>query len=58
MRFARKSIVAISDIKKGEKFSNKNISVKRPGTGINPMRFKNYLKKKAKKNYLKDDLIA
>ena len=57
-KFARKSIVAISDIKKGEKFSTTNISVKRPGTGVNPMRFEKYLKKIAKKNYLKDDLIV
>jgi N,N'-diacetyllegionaminate synthase len=56
-KFVRKSLVAKIDIKKGEKFSVKNISIKRPGTGINPMKVEKYLKKKAKKNYFKDDFI-
>ena len=55
--FARKSLVAKIDIKKGEKFSEKNLTTKRPARGISPMRFNSYLKKKANKNYSKDDLI-
>lgn len=55
--FARKSLVANVDIKKGELFSEKNLTTKRPGLGISPMKFNYYLHKKAKKNYSKDDLI-
>lgn len=55
--FARKSLVANADIKKGELFSEKNLTTKRPGLGISPMKFNYYLNKKAKKNYSKDDLI-
>lgn len=54
---ARKSIVAKIDIKKGEMFSEENITVKRPATGINPMRWDVVLGKVAKKNFYKDDLI-
>ena len=35
---ARKSIVANVDISKGEVFNENNITVKRPGTGISPMK--------------------
>ncbi len=53
----RKSIVASIDIKKGEKYSNKNITTKRPGTGMNPMRWNEIIGNIAKKNYKKDELI-
>jgi N,N'-diacetyllegionaminate synthase len=53
----RKSIVALTDIKKNEKFSNLNITCKRPGTGISPIFFKNLIGKKSNKNFNKDDLI-
>ena len=56
-KFVRKSLVAKIDIKKGEKFSIRNLTTKRPGTGISPMKFNSLIKKKAKKNYVKDDLI-
>lgn len=55
--FARKSLVAKKNIKKGELFSQNNLTTKRPGTGISPMKYKNFLKRRAKKNYFKDDLI-
>ena len=42
----RRSIYAISDIKKGEKFSKKNIKVVRPGFGIQPIYFEKLLNKK------------
>ena len=35
---ARKSIVAARDIKKGETLTEENLTVKRPGTGLSPMR--------------------
>lgn len=53
----RKSIVAYKDIKIGEKFSEKNITTKRPGTGISPVKFFTFIGKKSKKNYKKDDFI-
>ena len=53
----RKSIVALADIKKNEKFSNLNITCKRPGTGISPIFFKNLIGKKSNKNFNKNDLI-
>ena len=51
INIARKSIVAIKSIKKGELFSPQNIGVKRPGTGISPTKFFKYIGKKAGKNY-------
>ena len=57
LRVARKSIVAKRDIIKGEVFSELNLTTKRPGTGINPMRWKDILGLKAKRNYRKDEFI-
>ncbi len=54
---ARKSIVAQKEIKKGEVFTIKNITVKRPGTGISPMSWYNIIGKKAKQDFKPDDLI-
>ncbi len=56
-KLVRKSIVAIRDIKKGEKFSEKNISTKRPAIGKSPMNFDLFLKKTANKDYTKDEFI-
>ena len=56
-KLVRKSIVAIKNIKKGEKFSLNNISTKRPAHGKSPIYFDIFLKKKAKKNYSKDEFI-
>ncbi|BAO56742.1 N-acetylneuraminate synthase [Nonlabens marinus] len=53
----RKSIVAATDIKKGETFSEINLSVKRPGTGIDPMTWYDVLGTKASKDYKQDDPI-
>ena len=54
---ARKSIVAIEDIKKGDIFTIKNISVKRPGTGISAIKWYDVLGTNAEKNYKEDELI-
>lgn len=54
---ARKSIVALKPIKKGEFFTNENITVKRPGNGISPMQWNKVLGKKATKDYEQDQLI-
>ena len=53
----RKSVVASTKIKKNEKFSNLNITCKRPGTGISPLFFKKLIGKKSMKNFNKNDLI-
>lgn len=54
---ARKSIIALTDIKKGDVFSEENITTKRPGSGINPMRWFDLLGKTAKHDYSEDYLI-
>ena len=54
---ARKSLVASQVIKAGEVFSTQNITVKRPGTGISPMRWDEVMGQVAQKNYQEDDLI-
>lgn len=54
---ARKSIVAAVDIKRGERFTEDNLAVKRPGTGISPMRWDDILGKVAKKDFYQDELI-
>lgn len=54
---ARKSIVAAKQIEKNETFSLDNITVKRPGNGINPMKFWSTLGTKAKKTYTEDELV-
>ena len=53
----RKSIVASKSIQLGEVFTTKNLTTKRPGTGISPMRFDEVLGKKARRNLAEDDLI-
>lgn len=54
---ARKSIVAKTTIKKGDILSEENLAVKRPGNGINPMKWDKVLGKEAKKDYEEDELI-
>lgn len=57
IKIARNSIVASKDIKKGERFTKNNLTIKRPGSGISPMKFYQVLGKKAKKNFFSDELI-
>ncbi|SCX02839.1 N-acetylneuraminate synthase [Lachnospiraceae bacterium YSD2013] len=54
---ARKSIVASKNIKAGELFSEDNITTKRPGTGVSPMRWLEVIGKKAKRDFNEDELI-
>lgn len=54
---ARKSIVAKTDIKKGEVFSEFNLTTKRPGTGISPMKWNSVLGTVAIRDFQKDELI-
>lgn len=53
----RKSLVAAQDIHKGEYFSEVNLTSKRPGSGLSPMRYWNLLGRRAKKNYKAGILI-
>ena len=57
MQIARKSIVAKMEIKKGEILSEENIAIKRPGNGINPMRWDEIVGTIATKDYKEDELI-
>ena len=54
---ARKSIIAKTAIKAGDVFTEENVTTKRPGNGINPMRWFELLGKKAKHDYEEDYLI-
>jgi len=54
---ARKSIVCLKKISKGDVFSIENITVKRPGTGISPMKWDDYIGKTSLRDYEEDELI-
>ena len=54
---ARKSIVAACEIKKGEIFTEDNITVKRPGNGLSPMRWYDVLGSMAKRDFQEDEMI-
>lgn len=54
---ARKSLVAKTNIKQGEVFSEHNLCIKRPGHGISPMRWDEMLGSIAQRNYAEDELI-
>ena len=57
MDIARKSIIAKCNIKKGELFSEDNLSIKRPGNGISPMRWDEIIGIQSSKNYKEDEII-
>jgi len=54
---ARKSIVAAKEIKAGEVFTEENLTVKRPGSGISPMKWHEVLGTCAVRDYEADELI-
>lgn len=54
---ARKSIIARKPIKKGERFTAENLTTKRPGSGISPMRWYEVLGRPAKRDFEEDELI-
>ena len=54
---ARQSIVAKVNIKKGEALSETNITTKRAGSGISPMRWDQIIGSKSKRDYLIDEII-
>lgn len=54
----RKSIVAATNIKRGEKYTEKNITTKRPATGISPMLWDEVIGKTADRDYKVDEMIG
>ena len=54
---ARKSLVSRTAIRKGERFTKENVAVKRPGTGISPMRYWEILGTTAEHDYEMDESI-
>jgi N,N'-diacetyllegionaminate synthase len=57
IQIVRKSIVAKTHIKKGEIFNENNLSVKRPGFGINPMNWDEIIGTIAKKDFDEDEML-
>ncbi len=53
----RRSLTARQKIKKGELFTEENLTVKRPATGISPLYYYETLGKTASRDYAEDDLI-
>jgi N,N'-diacetyllegionaminate synthase len=53
----RRSIVAKCSIRQGELFSELNLSVKRPGTGISPMAWDRIIGTEARRDFDEDELI-
>ncbi len=57
LHIVRKSIVAARDIRAGEIFTEENMTAKRPGDGISPMRYYEILGKRAQRDFLRDEMI-
>src|SRR3546814_17387826 len=57
VEIARKSIIAARPIRVGECFSADNLTIKRPGNGISPLRWDEVLGQVAQHDYLQYDLI-
>lgn len=53
----RKSLVAAEPISEGEPFTGENLTMKRPGRGLSPMRYWEMLSRRASRDYAIDDLI-
>lgn len=54
---ARKSLVAATAIPKGTRFTNENLSAKRPGNGLSPMHYDTLVQRTAQQNYAYNDPI-
>lgn len=54
---ARKSLVAARAIRAGEPFTQENVTAKRPGTGISPMRWDDVIGKAARRDFAVDELL-
>ena len=54
---ARKSIIAARNIREAEPFTEENLTLKRPGSGISPMRWDEVIGRKASRNFNEDEII-
>lgn len=54
----RRSLVAARGIRQGERFSEDNLTCKRPGTGVSPMRYWDWLGKEAERDFGEDEVIS
>lgn len=57
LKIVRKSIVAARNINKGEILTEENLTTKRPGLGISPMRWDEIIGEKANRDYEEDEMI-
>jgi sialic acid synthase SpsE len=55
---ARKSVVAAKEIKRGEKLTARNITLKRPGSGIQPRDVEKVYGRRAKTHFKSDQVIT
>ena len=56
-KIARRSIVSAREIKKGETFTEDNITSKRPANGVSPMRWNELIGRRAERDYQPEELI-
>ena len=54
---ARRSLVAAHPIRAGDVFSAANLTAKRPGSGLSPMRWDEVMGRKAPRDFLPDEMI-
>jgi sialic acid synthase SpsE len=57
-QFARRSLVANRDVKRGEPFTNENVTWKRPGTGLDPRNWDRLIGKKASRDIAEDTILT
>lgn len=57
IQIARKSLIALSDLQPGEVFTVENLGVKRPGGGVSPMRYWEFLGRRAGQPYVVDEQV-
>ena len=57
LSIVRRSLVAAHAIRAGEVFSEANLTAKRPGTGLSPMRWDEVMGRKAPRDFLPDEVI-
>jgi len=54
---ARKSLTTLRPVAAGERFSPENLGVKRPGTGVSPFLYWDYLRREADRGYGADETL-
>ncbi len=57
-QFARRSLVANCDVKRGEPFTEENVTWKRPGTGLDPRNWDRLMGKKASHDIAEDTVLS